>query len=131
MKKLFLTASLLLAGLTVLPGPRPGATQLLLVTGEYRVTEVDEDNQRVGVALPEAKPDVTQNWVYVEPKTDISQRVTNAEGWHKEEKLNYYQFFQTVKTGQMVRIHGGRRWDGGISGKSLWLGYPIGAPETR
>lgn len=128
MKKLLLTASLLLAGLTAFPGPRAGNTQLLLVTGDYRVTEVDEDNQRVGVALPEARPDVTQNWVYVEPKTDISQRITNSEGWHKEEKLNYYQFFQTVKPGQMVRIHGGRRWDGGITGKNMWLGYPIGAP---
>lgn len=124
MKKLLLTASLLVGALTLMPGPRRAHGQLLLVTGDYRITEVDQDNERVGVSLPEAKADVTQNWVYVAPKTEIMHRVTNSEGWHKEEKLNYYQFFQHIKPGTMVRVHGGRRWDGAISGKEIWIGYP-------
>lgn len=125
MKKLLLIATLCLTGgLTSLRPPLAQA-QLLLVTGEYRVTEVDADNQRFGVALPEARPDVTQNWVYMEPKTDVNRRHTNAEGWSKEEKLNYYEFFKAIKPGVMLKIHGGRRWDGGISGKTLWWGYPL------
>jgi len=95
-----------------------------MVTGDYRITEMDEGNQRFGIALPEAKPDVTQNWCYVDPKTDISRKQTNAQGWSKEDKLNYYQFFQRAKPGSMIRIHGGRRWDGEISGKTLLMNYP-------
>ena len=124
MKKLLLSATLAMLGLIVVPGPRSSQAQLLLVTGDYRITEMDEDNQRFGVALPEARPDVTQNWCYVEPKTDILHKVTNSQGWSKEEKLNYYQFFKNAKKGTMVRIHGGRRWDGGITAKSLAIGYP-------
>lgn len=124
MKKYLLGATFALLGLTTVPGPQVSQAQLLLVTGDYRVTEVDQDNQRFGVALPEARPDVTQNWVYVEPKTDIHRRMTNKEGWHKEESLDYYQFFRAVKPGLMLKVHGGRRWDGAISGKSLWMGMP-------
>lgn len=121
MKKALLAAAVLgLVGIAQVQAP-PVQAQLLLVTGDYRVTEVDEDNQRFGVALPEARPDVTQNWVYVEPKTDIQKKLTNSDGWQKEVKLNYYQFFQDVKPGQMLRIHGGRRWDGGITSKTLWI----------
>lgn len=126
MKKFILSASLALLGLTSVPAP--SQAQLLLVTGDYRITELDEGNQRFGVALPEAKPDVTQNWCYVQPNTDITRKLTNAQGWTKEDKLNYYQFFQNARPGQMVRIHGGRRWDGGISGKTLQLG---GAEDPR
>lgn len=123
-KKALLASWLLTLGIPFcVQVPRVEA-QLLLVSGEYRVTEVDEDNQRFGVALPEARPDVTQNWVYVEPKTTIQKRVTNSDGWHKDESLNYYQFFQAVKPGQMLKVHGGRRWDGGITSKSLQVGYP-------
>jgi hypothetical protein len=124
MKKILLSATLVLLGLTAVPGPRSSQAQILLVTGDYRITELDENNQRFGIALPEAKPDVTQNWCYVDPKTDINRKLTNAQGWTKEDKLNYYQFFQRAKPGQMVRIHGGRRWDGEISGKTLWLNGP-------
>lgn len=122
MKKLLLSASLALLGLTAVPAP--SQAQLLLVTGDYRITELDESNQRFGIALPEARPDVTQNWCYVEPNTDITRKITNAQGWSKEDKLNYYQFFQNARPGVMVRIHGGRRWDGGITGKTLNMGAP-------
>jgi len=124
MRNLLMSATLVLLGLVAVPGPRSSQAQILLVTGDYRVTEIDENNQRIGVALPEARPDVTQNWCYIEPKTDINRKMTKADGWSKEDKLNYYQFFQAVKPGQMLKIHGGRRWDGGISGKTLWMGYP-------
>lgn len=120
MKKFVLGTALALFGLTAVPSQ----AQLLLVTGDYRVTEIDQENQRFGVALPEARPDVTQNWVYVEPKTDIHRRVTNHEGWTKEEHLDYYQFFRHVKPGLMMKVHGGRRWDGAISSKTLWIGFP-------
>lgn len=124
----WLTSFALLSSCLV-SAPQAGQGQLLLVSGQYRVTEVDSDNQRFGVALPEARPETTQNWVYIDPKTEITRRVTNSEGWHKEEKLNYYQFFAKVKPGLMVKLQGGRRWDGAISGKSLQIGFPEDSPH--
>ena len=52
MKKILLSASLVLLGLTAVPGPRSSQAQLLLVTGDYRITEMDENNHRFGLALP-------------------------------------------------------------------------------
>ena len=118
MRKLFFLLCLLVLAL-------PGQAQLLLVTGNYRVTELDQKNLRFGVALPEANPGETQNWVYIDPNTDINERVSNRQGWHKEQKLNFYQFYEVAKPGTMLKVHGGRRWDGEISGKTLWIGFPI------
>ena len=106
-------------------GPsQPSQAQVLLVTGNYRVTELDQTHERFGVALPEAKPGVRQNWVYIAPTTEVRMRYTNNQGWHKDENLSYYQFFEQVKPGAMIRLHGGRRWDGEITGKKMWIDIP-------
>lgn len=109
MKRLLLP--FLLLGLPTMAG-----AQMLLVTSEYRVTEIDEENLRFGVALPESKGAETQNWVYLEAKSSIH---TLRSG-----DLDYARFLQVVKPGRVVKVHGGRRWDGGISGKEVWLTTP-------
>ena len=72
---------------------QPSQAQILMVTGDYRVTEVDQNHQRFGVALREATPGVTQNWVYVEPTTEVNWRFTNRQGWHKDERLKLFPVF--------------------------------------
>lgn len=100
--------------------PRAQA-QLILVTGNYRVVELDHSNHRVGVALPEAKPDHTQNWVYLDLDTEIVRRQSNGDGWFKDERLSDDGFFGSVKPGDMMKIHGGRRWDGSITARKIWM----------
>ncbi len=98
---------------------RPAEAQLLTVSGEYRVVELDKQNQRVGVSLPEAQPDVRQNWIYLRATTDIVKRHTNDQGWFKDERLTFDSFFETAKPGDMMSVHGGRRWDKGITAKRI------------
>ncbi len=99
---------------------RPCSGQLLLVTGRYRIVELDRDNQRVGVALPEADPNVRQNWVYIRATTKIIKR-HYRNGWFKDEFLTFDGFFASAKKGDLMKVHGGRRWDGGITAKKIWM----------
>ncbi len=96
--------------------------QLLLASGEYRVVSMDGDHQRVSVALLEAKPDQHQNWVYLTASTRINKRHSSGDGWFRDEKLSYEGFFSSVRVGDKLRVEGGRRWDGGITAKKIWLG---------
>ena len=121
MKKLAI--GLMTLALGVCTVPQPTQAQLLLVTGNYRVTELDQEHERIGVALPEASPKETQNWIYVSPSIKVDQRQTNRQGWHKDQKLSYMQLFEQAKPGTMLRVHGGRRWDGAITAKHIWIGY--------
>ena len=123
MRKLLIGLLSTAALVCALPAQQSQA-QILLVSGNYRVTELDQAHERFGVALPEAKPNETQNWVYLNTTTDIHRRVTNRQGWHKDDKLNYYQFFEQIRPGTMMRIHGGRRWDGEITAKKIDIGFP-------
>jgi hypothetical protein len=109
-----------LLGLFVISSDRSSG-QLLLAKGEYRVVEVDGDHQRVGVALLEAKPDERQNWVYVTATTKINKRHSSGDGWFRDEKLSYEGFFNSVRAGDKLRLEGGRRWDGGITAKKIWM----------
>lgn len=119
-RRSFLSFTAGLVGVSALPA----GAQLLLVTGEYRITEFQQDNERFGVAVPEANPNVTQNWVYMSTKTNVQLRHTNSEGWHKDETLNFYQFFEKARKGEILKVSGGRRWDGAISAKTIWMGFP-------
>lgn len=107
-------------GLFVLSSDRSSG-QLLLATGEYRVTNVDADHQRVGIALLEAKPGVRQNWLYLKATTKINKRHSSGDGWFRDEKLSYEGFFNSVRSGDKLRVEGGRRWDGGIAAKKIWM----------
>lgn len=109
-----------LLGLFVISSDRSSG-QLLLANGEYRVVEVDSEHQRFGVALLEAKPDKRQNWIYVTASTSINKRHSSGDGWFRDEKLSYEGFFNSVRPGDKVRVKGGRRWDGGITAKKIWM----------
>ena len=100
----------------------PAQAQLVLVSGDYRIVALEQDNERVAIALPEDNPQVSQNWIYVSPKTDVTLRITNGEGWYKEERLNFYQFFERARQGEIIKVQGGRRWDGAITAKTIWMG---------
>ena len=82
MRKLLLGLASAVALACVVP-PQASQAQILLVSGNYRITELDQAHERFGVALPEAKPNETQNWIYIGTTTDIQRRVTNRQGCTK------------------------------------------------
>ena len=95
--------------------------QLLLASGEFRVVSVDSDNARVSVALLESKPEEHQNWVYLTGTTKVTKRHSSGDGWFRDEKLSYEGFFNSVRPGEKLRVEGGRRWDGGVTAKKIWM----------
>lgn len=95
--------------------------QLVLATGEYRVVNVDKNYQRIGVALLESRPDRRQNWIYITASTNVHKRHSSGDGWFRDEELSYERFFNTVRPGDKLRVEGGRRWDGGITAKKIWM----------
>lgn len=99
----------------------PAQSQLLSVTGEYRVVEVDRAEQRVGVALRDADPDKRQNWVVIKPGTKIIQRKFLKGGVFRDEVMTFNGFFDYVKKGTKFRVEGGRDWDRSIHAKKIWL----------
>lgn len=107
-------------GLFVLSSDRSSG-QLILATGEYRVIDIQSDQQRVGVALLEAAPDKRQNWIYLTATTKINKRHSSGDGWFRDEILSYEGFFNSVRSGDKLRVEGGRRWDGGITAKKIWM----------
>jgi hypothetical protein len=109
-----------LLGLFVISSDRSSG-QLILAHGEYRVVEVDSDHQRIGVALLEADPRTRQNWIYLTATTNINKRHSSGDGWFRDEKLSYEGFFNSVRSGDKLRVEGGRRWDGGITAKKIWM----------
>lgn len=95
--------------------------QILLASGEYRVTNVDSDHARIGVALLESKPEERQNWIYITGTTLVTKRHSNGDGWFRDEKLSYESFFESVRPGDKLRVEGGRRWDGGVTAHKIWM----------
>lgn len=95
--------------------------QLLLASGEYRVVDVDSEHARVSVALIEAVPDKHQNWIYITATTKVTKRHTSGDGWFRDEKLSYEGFFNSVRPGDKLRVEGGRRWDGGVTARKIWM----------
>lgn len=114
-----LCAVLLLAAVLVWT-PRAQA-QILMVTGDYRVTHVDRDEQRIGIALRDDDPNVRQNWVYVKSDTVIIRRIWLRGGAFRDERMSFNGFFDYVRKGTKLRVHGGRDWDGSIDAKKIWL----------
>lgn len=95
--------------------------QIVLAKGEYRIVEIDPPNQRVGVALLEAKPDKRQNWVYVKATTKFVKRTKVAEQTFRDEVLTYDGFFNTINIGDVLRVRGGRGWTGKIHAKEIYF----------
>lgn len=99
----------------------PAVAQILLVTGDYRVTDVDKANQRFGVALREDNPNERQNWVTVTPDTVINVRHHLGGGAFRDEIVTFNGVWSVLKKGRKLKIHGGRDWDGTIVAKKIWM----------
>ena len=116
MRKLLLTLTALLVTVAA-----PTNAQLLTVTGEYRITEVDRGGQRIGVAFRKDNPKRTQNWVYIRPDTRVNLRRSLGRGVFRDEVLNYENSWNEFRVGRPIKLHGGRGWDGTISAKKIWM----------
>ena len=119
MQRTLVLCLMLVAAVMLATASKAGA-QILLVTGEYRVVDLDQSKNRIGVALLEARPDVRQNWVYVKLETEVVQR-HQTDGWIKDEMLKPEQIWSALHKGDKIKVQGGRGWDGSITAKSIWF----------
>ena len=122
MRKITIFLAVLIAVLMGLGGSRSAQAQILLTTGEYRIVVIDKAEQRLGIAELEANPNRRQNWVYVKYNTELMKRVNPNpdDGEFRYEKVSWVQFFNDVKKGSLITVHGGRDWDRSIDAKKIW-----------
>ncbi|HXE72130.1 MAG TPA: hypothetical protein VNO81_05675 [Candidatus Nitrosotenuis sp.] len=99
----------------------PGQAQLLLVDSDYRITNLDPSGERFGIALVDDDPRVQQNWVYLKIETKIYRRMTASDGSQKIIPVTIDKFWKIVRVGEVLRVQGGRDWDGSIHADTLWL----------
>ncbi|MGE0494200.1 MAG: hypothetical protein AB7S38_33625 [Vulcanimicrobiota bacterium] len=125
MKRLTMMSAVvaLLLGVYATTYSRPAEAQILLVTGKYRIVSVDEGERRFGVALPEDDPQVRQNWIYIDNDTKMVVRTYAANGYFKDEFITEEGMYDVLRNhrGDVIRIHGGRDWDGSIDAKKIWM----------
>lgn len=119
LKNLVLT--LLVAGAALSSGQIAEA-QLVVVTSPYRVVSVDRAQQRIGVALPDANPNKRQTWIYVKPDTRASMRKRAGNGFF-DEQMSFNGIFDAAQArkGSLIKVHGGRDFDGSIDAKTVWF----------
>ena len=100
----------------------PSAAQLVLVDEPFRIVEVDHAEKRIGVAKPDAKPNVRQNWVYLDLDTKGSYRkyIPSARAY-RDVVLSPTQVLNVADAnkGQIMRVKGGRDWGGSIKAKTI------------
>lgn len=96
--------------------------QIILTTGEYRVVVVNKAEQRLGIAELGANPNRRQNWVYVKHNTELMKRVTPQpdDGEFRYKKVTWNEFFNDIKKGSLITVHGGRDWDRSIDARKIW-----------
>ncbi len=101
----------------------PVQAQLLTVTGEFRIVKLSRDQQRIGVARVEDDPRVRQNWIYIKHDTIIHQKIVTQNGETKEIILDRDQLWEAMKPyiGKVMKVHGGRDWNGTIDAKDIWF----------
>ena len=92
--------------------------QLILASGTYRITELDEDKERIGIAQLDANPTVTQNWIYLKLKTKVTKRFSQ-NGWLRDESVPISEIFNVVEKGDVIKVEGGRDWNGSITAKDI------------
>lgn len=107
----------LLLGAYVVNAQRASA-QLLLVTGEYYVTELRPNKYQIGIALN--KGDDTRNWVNVKDDTKINLRKWHGGGF-TDVQINRDQLFRVLHPGSKFKVTGGRDWDQTIVAKKIWI----------
>lgn len=94
--------------------PLAAGAALLNVDATYRVTEIKADERVFGIALPQDNPNETQNDVYFGGDSRCLREIRFANGSSKEIPVTIEKFFKILKVGDMVRVKGGRDWDGSI-----------------
>lgn len=101
----------------------PAAAQLLHVDSDYRIVSVDTAQERIGVALPNASPNVRQNWLYVGPDTRGSLRQYLGNGTFRDREIRGEQIISAAEhhRGDLLKVYGGRDWDGSIDAHTVWL----------
>lgn len=101
----------------------PADAQMILVESKYRVVDVDKFENRIRVALPEDDPNVGQNWVYIDSDTRGAMRIYHGNGTFSDQVLGPEAILNAAaaREGQLIRVHGGRDWDGSINAKSVWM----------
>ncbi len=94
--------------------------QLILASGTYRITELNQDKERIGIAQLDANPTVTQNWVYLRLKTKVIKRFSQ-NGWLRDENIPVSEIFNVIEKGDVIRVNGGRDWNGSITAKDILI----------
>ncbi len=94
--------------------------QLILASGTYRITELNQDKERIGIAQMDANPTVTQNWVYLRLKTKVTKRFSQ-NGWLRDENIPVSEIFSVIEKGDVIRVNGGRDWNGSITAKDILI----------
>ncbi|HBM97763.1 TPA: hypothetical protein DD394_09935 [bacterium UBP9_UBA11836] len=94
--------------------------QLILASGTYRITELNQDKERIGIAKLDANPTVTQNWVYLRLKTKVTKRFSQ-NGWLRDESIPVSEIFSVIEKGDVIRVNGGRDWNGSITAKDILI----------
>ncbi len=123
MQRVLALCLVLAAWCTLATASPPARAQILLVTSDYRVVDLDPDKNRIGVALIESKPNVRQNWVYVRLETEVVKR-HQKDGWIRDEILKPEELWTSLQKGDVIRVQGGRGWDGSITARSIWQTSP-------
>lgn len=104
--------------LAIVTATAPAQAQMLLTTQVFRVIEVDLEQNRFGVAKLSANPTVRQNWVYIKINTKGMKRFVQ-DGWQKDEEIDSDDICESLEVGSIVKVSGGRGWDGTITAKSV------------
>lgn len=87
---------------------------LINVDTDYRVTEVRREQREFGIALLSDNPNETQNDVFFGSDTRCYREIRYRNGTRKEIPVTIERFFKILKKGDIVRVQGGRDWDGSI-----------------
>jgi hypothetical protein len=102
---------------------QPAEAQLVVVEDTYRIVEVDDQENRIGIAKPDADPNVRQNWVYVEADTKAAARHYQNGLFHDRVYSDTEQIIDLAEMheGELFKLNGGRDWDGSIDASKIWL----------
>ncbi len=122
------TIAKLCLGLGILAGgsfftSEPAQAQLVMVESQYRIVEVDRAENRIGIALPDADPKERQNWVYIKKDTTASMRQSLGNGAFRDEAMTPNGVLDAAESrrGGLIKINGGRDFDGSIDAKKVWM----------
>lgn len=120
--KLALIAALMIAG--ALFTAEKAQAQMVLVESRYRIVKVDPAENRIGVALEDANPNKVQTWVRVDldTKGSVREYIRSTRSF-RDRQLSPKGILNVAaqNRGDLIKVNGGRNWDGNITAKSIWM----------